>query len=47
MWPLVVVLDVLDELYGFCCQVTKVKLKQKQAEGIAEARSGQRGPVRL
>ena len=26
-------------------QVTKLKLKQKQAEGIAEARSGQRGPV--
>lgn len=28
-----------------CVQVTKLKLKQKQAEGIAEARSGQRGPV--
>jgi hypothetical protein len=26
-------------------QVTKVKLEQKQKEGIAEARSGQRGPV--
>ena len=27
-------------------QVTKVKLEQKQREGIAEARSGRRGPVR-
>jgi uncharacterized membrane protein len=26
--------------------VTKVKLEQKQKEGIAEARSGRRGPVR-
>ena len=26
-------------------QVTKVKLEQKQKEGIAEARSGRRGPV--
>jgi hypothetical protein len=26
-------------------QVTKVKMEQKQKEGIAEARSGQRGPV--
>ena len=26
-------------------QVTRVKLKQKQAEGIAEARSGRREPV--
>lgn len=26
-------------------QVTKIKLEQKQKEGIAEARSGQRGPV--
>ena len=29
----------------YIVQVTKLKLKQKQAEGIAEARSGQRGPV--
>ena len=28
-------------------QVTKVKLKQKQQEGIAEARSGRRSPVSL
>ena len=27
-------------------QVTKVKLAQKQREGIAEARSGRRSPVR-
>ncbi len=27
-------------------QVTKVKLAQKQKEGIAEARSGRRTPVR-
>jgi uncharacterized membrane protein len=27
--------------------VTKLKLEQKQREGIAEARSGQRGPVRV
>lgn len=26
-------------------QVTKVKLEQKQKEGIAEQRSGRRGPV--
>ncbi len=26
-------------------QVTKVKMEQKQKEGIAEARGGQRGPV--
>ena len=26
-------------------QVTKLKLEQKQREGIAEARSGLRGPV--
>jgi len=26
-------------------QVTKLKMKQKQLEGIAEARSGERGPV--
>lgn len=26
-------------------QVTKVKLEQKQKEGIAEARSGRRSPV--
>ncbi len=30
----------------WCWQVTKVKLEQKQREGIAEARSGQRSPVR-
>lgn len=29
-----------------CIEVTKVKLEQKQKEGIAEARSGRRGPVR-
>lgn len=28
-----------------CLQVTKVKLAQKQKEGIAEARSGKRSPV--
>lgn len=28
-------------------QVTKVKLQQKQAEGIAEARSGRRSPVSM
>ena len=28
-------------------QVTKVKLAQKQKEGIAEARSGRRSAVRL
>lgn len=28
-------------------QVTKVKLQQKQAEGIAEARSGRRSPVSI
>lgn len=27
--------------------MTKVKLEQKQKEGIAEARSGRRGPVRV
>lgn len=36
--------DLLALLFSW--QVTKLKLKQKQAEGIAEARSGQRGPVR-
>ncbi|GFH24793.1 hypothetical protein HaLaN_22651, partial [Haematococcus lacustris] len=30
----------------WAAQVTKMKLAQKQAEGIAEARSGQRGPCR-
>ncbi len=32
-------------LYPSFTQVTKVKLKEKQAAGIAEARSGRRGPV--
>ncbi|GFH13178.1 uncharacterized protein HaLaN_09009 [Haematococcus lacustris] len=31
----------------WAAQVTKMKLAQKQAEGIAEARSGQRGPAGL
>lgn len=30
---------------GLIKQVTKLKLKQKQSEGIAEARSGRRSPV--
>lgn len=31
--------------YASSWQVTKLKLKQKQQEGIAEARSGRRSPV--
>jgi uncharacterized membrane protein len=36
---------IITAIHICILQVTKLKLEQKQKEGIAEARSGRRGPV--